>query len=377
MVDIICRRKGGNFFRFWRILPSMRHSKPSLILVLALLALVLFLRPYLAIIAVSGLLAFLMLPVFERLQSGRFKMSANSAAAVSLGLSAVLITVPAALIVWAAVNQGQDLVSQLRLDQVSLGDSNVDGFTSQAADRINQLAESVAGIDNAFSQEQIHNFVQESLPKITDTLVDLLVSIVRGIPNFIVSIILFMYVFLAFLIYRRQIMKFVYAASPFSLAETRKMIARLKSMAKGMVIGQGVIALCQGLVSAASLSLIGLGGYFFVFFIFLTFLSLIPLGAGIITIPIGLTAILAGSTWQGVVILLTHFLIVTNIDNVLRPMLVPKGAKLPAALVLLAAFAGVYYFGFLGVIYGPVLMILIVSVLETYVRSAHSTSSAS
>jgi predicted PurR-regulated permease PerM len=61
-----------------------------------------------------------------------------------------------------------------------------------------------------------------------------------------------------------------------------------------------------------------------------------------------------------------HLLVVTNIDNVLRPFLVPKTARLDPALMLLAVFAGISMFGFFGLVIGPVLMIIIVTTVSVY-----------
>ncbi len=57
---------------------------------------------------------------------------------------------------------------------------------------------------------------------------------------------------------------------------------------------------------------------------------------------------------------------VTNIDNVLRPILVPRAARLDSALMLLAVFSGITMFGFLGIVIGPVLMIVIVTTVSVY-----------
>jgi len=73
-----------------------------------------------------------------------------------------------------------------------------------------------------------------------------------------------------------------------------------------------------------------------------------------------------GNYVGGVLVLAGYFLIVSNIDNLLRPRLVSKEAYLSFALVLLSALGGYELFGFFGVVYGPVLMILFLTVLEVY-----------
>ena len=56
----------------------------------------------------------------------------------------------------------------------------------------------------------------------------------------------------------------------------------------------------------------------------------------------------------------------TNIDNFLRPILVPREARLDSALMLLSVFAGIAMFGAFGIVIGPVLMIVIVTTISVY-----------
>jgi len=58
--------------------------------------------------------------------------------------------------------------------------------------------------------------------------------------------------------------------------------------------------------------------------------------------------------------------VVTNIDNFLRPILVPRAARLDSALMLLAVFSGIAMFGAWGIVIGPVLMIVIVTTISVY-----------
>ena len=58
--------------------------------------------------------------------------------------------------------------------------------------------------------------------------------------------------------------------------------------------------------------------------------------------------ILFGNVFGGVFVILLHLIVVTNIDNFLRPILVPREARLDSALMLLAVFAGIAMFGVLG-----------------------------
>jgi predicted PurR-regulated permease PerM len=131
-------------------------------------------------------------------------------------------------------------------------------------------------------------------------------------------------------------------------------------------LGQFIIALAQGTAGAVSIYIGGFHEGFFIFAILLSVLSVIPLGGGVVSMPFGIGMILVGNVFGGIFVIAWHLIVVTNIDNVLRPILVPRQARLDSALMLLAVFAGITMFGFLGIIIGPVLMIVIVTTISVY-----------
>ena len=101
------------------------------------------------------------------------------------------------------------------------------------------------------------------------------------------------------------------------------------------------------------------------------------------TIPFGIGLMLFGNIAGGLFVVLFHVIVITNVDNFLRPILVPQEARLDPALMLLSVFSGITMFGFFGIILGPVLMILIVTTISVYlavykgVESQHSTMPSS
>jgi predicted PurR-regulated permease PerM len=137
-------------------------------------------------------------------------------------------------------------------------------------------------------------------------------------------------------------------------------------MVNGTVRGQFIIAVCQGVAGAISIYIAGFHDGFFIFAILLSALSVIPLGSGVISIPFGIGMMLFGNVFGGIFVILFHIIVVTNIDNILRPILVPREARLDSALMLLSVFAGITMFGAFGIVIGPVLMIVIVTTISVY-----------
>jgi predicted PurR-regulated permease PerM len=212
--------------------------------------------------------------------------------------------------------------------------------------------------------------------KLLDNIKKYASQLAQGLVNFIKTAsgaaahlistsILALFLIMAMLRYQDKLRGFIKDISPFHGNITNLYLDRAGAMTKAMVKGQLVIAIAQGFASALSLWLVGLD-YFWFFFVILTFLSFIPLGAGILTIPIGIIIMLTGNVGRGLFVILYHLLVVSNIDNLLRPQLVPKSVQLNSALTLLGVFSGLALFGAPGVIYGPVVMILLLTTFEMY-----------
>jgi predicted PurR-regulated permease PerM len=178
--------------------------------------------------------------------------------------------------------------------------------------------------------------------------------------------VLFIYVFISLLTNRERVQLLIRKLNPLGEEVTDLYLQKMGAMVRGAVFGQFVIALAQGLAGAASIYLAGFHQGFFIFAILLTVLSVIPLGGGIVSIPFGIGMMLFGNVFGGIFVIAWHLVVVTNIDNVLRPILVPRQARLDAALMLLAVFGGITMFGFLGIVIGPVLMIVIVTTISVY-----------
>ena len=187
-----------------------------------------------------------------------------------------------------------------------------------------------------------------------------------GLFGAVTSAIIFLYVFVALLTNRDKLLTLIRQLNPLGEDVTDLYLRKMGSMVRGTVTGQFVIALCQGVAGAASVYVAGFHHGFFIFAILLTALSIIPLGGGIVTIPFGIGMMFYGNIIGGAFVVLWHLAVVTNLDNFLRPILVPRDARLNPALMLLAVFAGIAMFGPWGIVIGPVLMIVIVTTIDVY-----------
>ena len=319
-----------------------------------------FLRSYFLLIAFAAIVAFTFNPLYKvLLRSGR---RPGSAASITFFASLLAFIVPITLVVLVSIHQIVNLVHVVTEAHYS---ANVSDLLKHAVDTINRTLKS-AHIPYTLSVDTVTNGLGHALKTFGSSLLSSATSSVSSFFAFFTLAIIYVYVFLSMLVKQDRLIETVHALNPLGPKISELYVQRIGAMTKAMVRGQFVIAIAQGLTDAVLLYIAGLHGTFFFFFLLLTTLSIIPLGGGIVAIPIGIIMVLTGNVWQGLVVILGHIIIVTNIDNVLRPNLVPREARLDPALTLLAVFAGLGFFGFLGIILGPVVMILIVTTIQVF-----------
>ncbi len=339
-------------------------ARPSVALtgavLLAVVAAIWFLLPFFGVIVTSLIIAFSFSPVFQWI-SERVKRK-STAAALTLVATFVTVIIPVLVIVSITVTQARTLSDDMQsLLATNSFDTNPEVLLDTSLVYINNISGGFVELDPVEVKESLANAGSQ----IASSSARLLGGLVSGISGLVTSFVLFVYIFLGVLTQQKALLGFIKKLNPLGDDVADLYLKRAGAMTNGMVRGQFVIAFAQAVIGALTLWIAGVP-YVAFLFLALVFLSIIPLGGGILSIPIGLALLLLGNVWQGLVVLLGHFILVTNVDNVLRPLLIPKEAKLPSALTLLGVFAGLAAFGFLGLIIGPIIMILIVTTLEVY-----------
>ena len=351
---------------------SLNNSKSSTLTIAVIIALTvgaLFLWRYFSLIVVAMIVAFIFAPVHEWLT--KKVKSPGSAAALTLLITIVAILVPVGIVLFVTASQAKIIIDDVG-DYIA--QQNYQGSSQDLLNWVNDFLSDLTGRTVAISQEQVWHKLEDVAASVASFVLDTITMWIGGIGSIITNAILYMYIFTAVLIHQKKLISLYERLNPLGADISQLYLKRSGDMTKGMIRGQFIIAIAQGVTSALILSITGVP-YFAFFALILSFLSVIPLGAGIVTIPIGIVRILMGDIWQGALILLGHFLIVTNIDNVLKPILVPKSVRLQPALTLLSVFAGMAIFGFLGIVIGPVIMILILTTIELYLNKVDSPRS--
>ncbi|RDH78201.1 AI-2E family transporter [Mycolicibacterium moriokaense] len=319
-----------------------------------------FLRSYFILIVVAAVVAYLFTPLYNRLNK---RMGSGLSATLTLLAAFASVIVPVGLISLIAVVQITEMVRSVaqwveRTDLSTLGDKTLKF--------VNELLARVPFTDVTVTPDMIRKAMTTVAQNGGQWLLHTLQGAAGGVIGGITAAILFLYVFLSLLTNKDAVQQLIRQLNPLGEEVTDLYLAKMGAMVNGTVRGQFIIAVCQGVAGAISIYIGGFHDGFFIFAILLSALSVIPLGGGVVTIPFGIGMMLFGNVFGGIFVIAFHLVVVTNIDNFLRPVLVPRAARLDSALMLLSVFAGIGMFGAFGIVIGPVLMIVIVTTISVY-----------
>ncbi len=321
-----------------------------------------FLRRYLILVVIAAIVAYLFTPVHNRLRT-RFSAGLSTTLTVLAALATVVV--PLSLLITVATFQVSRMLVGLA-EWAKTADLNALGDRGVAL--VNGLLGKLPFDTPPITPDSLRTPVVTAAQNVGEWLLRTLQGAAGGAIGFITAAIIFLYVLISLLTNRAEVLMLIRRLNPLGVEVTDLYLAKMGAMVRGAVRGQFIIAVIQGTLGAISIYIAGFHDAFFIIAIFLIALSLIPLGSGIVTIPFGIGMMIFGNVAGGAFVVLFHLIGITNIDNFLRPILVPKEAKLDSALMLLSVFSGIAMFGFFGIVLGPVLMIMIVTTISVYLE---------
>lgn len=320
-----------------------------------------FLRGQFMLVVVAGVVAYLFTPLFRRLST---RLSTGLSATLTLLAALVMVIVPIGAAIAIGIVQITTMIRNVS-DWVSRTDMGALGTRSLQA--VNDLLAQIPFLHHVtVTRESLQKWIITFAQRAGEWGLNVLQDAAGGLFGALAGAVIFLYVFISLLTNGDQLVLLIRRLNPLGEEVTDLYLAKMGAMVRGTVLGQFVIALAQGVAGAISIYIAGFHDGFFIFAILLSALSVIPLGGGVVSIPFGIGMALFGNVGGGLFVIAFHLLVVTNIDNVLRPILVPRAARLDSALMLLSVFSGIAMFGFLGLVIGPVLMIVVVTTISVY-----------
>ena len=150
-------------------------------------------------------------------------------------------------------------------------------------------------------------------------------------------------------------------------------LAAVGSTTRAVVYGLLVTALVQGALAGLGYWVAGMSAPILLGLI-TALLALVPFATPIAWGSVGLWLLLHGDTVAGVGVLLWGALVVSQIDNVVRPLVISANTEIPFLLVLLGVLGGVLAFGLIGLFLGPIVLAVLLAVWREWAEQLDAKS---
>ncbi len=216
------------------------------------------------------------------------------------------------------------------------------------------------------STYQIDIISQIDTSKITGLISNGLSSIAGNTMNMFIAIGL-MYFLLYYMLYYFDRLKAVFEDYiPLDNDNIDLIEVESTKMVKANAIGIPLVAVCQGIIALIGFLIFGVPNPFF-WFVITAVGSMIPfVGTLIGIVPAAILLFAAGQTWQGVALLIYGAVVVGSTDNIIRLSVLRRLDDVHPLVTLVGVVVGVPLFGFMGLIFGPLMISLFMLIVKIY-----------
>ncbi len=330
-------------------------SKSFLItlVVLVLVACYLIFKPYIPEILIAAVLASIFYGLYERLVKF-LKGKRNIAAGIMCFFLVLVIIIP---IVNLIIYSGQQSVQAYQSTIQFLGENKLENVLEDSY--FAQL--NVFGFDAA----SIEQFVTDTLKRSSNWLVDGATALITETTKFIFSLFMIILTMFFFFVDGKNMLKKLMYLSPLKNKHDLEIFRKFRSVSYTIFVTTFVTAAVQGVIGAIGFIIIGLPAFFAG--ILMGFLSLLPyIGSAFIYVPVGLYLLFIGEVWKGVFLLAWGSIVIGNADNILRGYMIKGKAQINPIFIIFSILGGITMFGFWGVIIGPLIISIAVTIIHIY-----------
>ncbi len=337
---------------------SIVNRVTLIILVIIISALFLkMISQFLMAIFMAALFSAMVHPLYRWLTK-KLRGRKNMASAITIVIIVFLILIPTAFLVGIVVNEA-----------IHIGQS----ITPWIESFINEPGKLSSYLEKIPYYEQIlpyRNMIVEKAGQAVGTISNLLVSQLKSMTKMTVTTIfnlaIMLYTMFYFLTMGNIFLDRILYYLPLTHEDEERLLSRFTSVARATIKSTIIIGIIQGGICGLAFWLAGIQAAVFWGSI-MAIMSIIPaLGTALIWVPALTVLLLNGDLGGAAILILLCGGIAGNIDNLLRPRLVGRDTEMHDLFVLFGTLGGLGMFGILGIIIGPIIAALFVTIWEIY-----------
>jgi predicted PurR-regulated permease PerM len=188
------------------------------------------------------------------------------------------------------------------------------------------------------------------------------VAIGQNTLQFFLQLFVMLYLLFFFIKDGKTILLAIARVVPLDIELQESLRARFANVARATLKGTFLISAIQGFIGGIAFWALGIRAAV-LWGVVMALFALIPaVGPPIIWLPAAIVLIASGQLAKGLILILVGAIVIGLVDNLLRPVLVGRDARLPDYVILLTTLGGIAVFGLSGVLIGPIIAALFFTV---------------
>lgn len=338
----------------------MAANRFSLIMLLSILGILGYLSyqiflPFLTPIAWAMVFCVVFYPLYAF--ALRFLRVRELASLATLVLILVIIVGPFSYISYSLVNEVSDIVAKTDTETRSL--SNI--LSHERVRNVLRKIEPYTGLE-APSEEAVIENTKKVGKRIVEGLSAGFGNVLSVAANFIIMAFTIFFFFrdgLSFLQKSRDYL-------PFSERQRQRLTTQVKDMIVSTIYGGVVVAIVQGILGGIAFSILGMRSPIF-WGCAMALMSFVPVfGTSVIWLPASAILFFEEAYVKGIALILIGVFVISMVDNVLKPLIIGGRTKMPTVIIFFTVLGGIKLFGLLGLVMGPLVFALFLSVFEIF-----------
>ncbi len=306
---------------------------------------------FLDFVLVALFLAYLTFPGYQRILA--LVRRPQLASFFMVALVTILVVVPLGFLLVGLVNELRSILLNLNVDEMRA-----------ALDRLTGQLDARLGTGSADGTQP--GLLDTVVPSVSSMISGLGTRIIQVLAEGIIGVFVLLYVMYYTYTDGERLIDFLKELLPMQEGHREKLFHEVQLVTRAVMYGSVLTALIQAILGGIGFALFGIPNVIFWSFV-MFILALLPLiGPPLVWAPWGIYLILAGDTFRGVGLLVYSFILVSTMDNILRPKLIGTRAQVHPVVILLGVLGGIAYFGFSGFILGPLVLSIFVTILDVY-----------
>jgi predicted PurR-regulated permease PerM len=312
---------------------------------------------FLMTLIMAGIFSALFYPLYRKLRRG-FGGRSNPAAGATLFLIIFLVLLPLA-----------GFLGLVTAEALKVGETVKPWIQKQISEpaAFSDLLEKIPFYDHIIPYKQtILTKAGELVGRLSGYLINSLSSVTVMTAQFLFLTFILLYTMFFFFVDGESILKRILQYLPLPPEDQVNMLDRFTSVTRATLKGMAVIGILQGGLAGAAFAAVGIPSSVFWGTVMIV-MSIIPgIGTAIVWGPAAIILATGGHYTEAVVLGGVCAVVVGSVDNFLRPRLVGKDTKMHELMVFFGTLGGIMMFGVAGIIIGPIVAALLVTVWEIY-----------